>query len=108
MADTLLHELSDAQLAVFAASATEPILTAVHAGRLPPGLLCVDLGAPRNVAPDAAAAGVRIVDLEDLKHWHRRVGCDHAELLGIARRKVDDHQEKYDVFARNIKGWNPR
>ena len=66
--------LARADAVVSAVDSSRPVVTPAMveslAGR---GVLAVDLGVPRNIDPfyDECARGITVVDLDDLKLWHR-------------------------------------
>ena len=68
-------------------------------------VLIVDLSSPRNIEPGLSDAmdNIKIVDLDDLKHWYRREAADLTEIDRIAADTVANHSDLYDrimaVFA---------
>jgi glutamyl-tRNA reductase len=92
---------------VCAASGGEAVLTGGESGWIAPGrpLLVVDLGAPRNVAPDFAAGRreVRIANLDDLNRWDDRNGGRLCDALAAGDRIVREHNEDYERIVSGIK-----
>lgn len=83
----------------------------LHAGHAPffdqeKNVVIIDLGMPRNVAPEIEGLGgnLRIVDLDDLKHWCRRELADLEQALDLGRREVRAHRELYDKLIKDIQG----
>jgi len=66
----------------------------------------VDLGVPRNVAPelDGISSDIHVADLDDLKHWYRREAADMSEIMDIARSTVDEHRDMYEKLLRGLTG----
>ena len=64
----------------------------------------VDLGVPRNVAPEVGDAdvNVHVADLEDLKHWYRREATDMTEIMRLAGQIVEEHQDLYEKLVRGL------
>ena len=58
----------------------------------------VDLAMPRNVAPDlnGIADSIRVVDLDDLKHWYRRKMADMARIFELSKEVVEQHADMYE------------
>jgi glutamyl-tRNA reductase len=86
-------------IVIGAAACEKPILTAEHARRLAGGraAVVVDLGVPRNTAPDFAADGnVTVVDIDGLKAWRRGDAAALEAALGEAGRIVREHQGEYE------------
>ncbi|MFA4943910.1 MAG: NAD(P)-dependent oxidoreductase [Lentisphaeria bacterium] len=106
----LPQRLAAAEAVVCATASPEPVLHAAHAPFFNRGrTTCIlDLATPRNVAPDlAAAAPVTILDLDGLKHWHRREGVDLEHTLGRAAAIAAAHKEMYDRLIASFQGGNP-
>lgn len=91
---------------ICAVSAAEPVLRAEHASWIDPGhpLLLVDLGVPRNIAPDFAAGrdGVRVANLDDLDQWDRRHATRLQEALAVGELIVKRHVEDYERVMSGI------
>jgi glutamyl-tRNA reductase len=68
------ESLNDADIVLSAVDTSHPVVTAEMADRvMARNVLFVDLGVPRNIDPfyDDFGHGVSVVDLDDLKLWHR-------------------------------------
>ncbi len=104
---TALHRC---EYLVAAADAAEPILRPQHASMLPRthAVLIVDVGMPRNVAPElsAAAKGVQLVDLEDLKRWQGPESGELRRALTLGRTIVGEHRDLYDKNVQNVQRWH--
>ena len=108
----LAARLGGADVVICAAASAQPVLHSGHArcfdGSKP--VFLVDLALPRNVAPDLKDAGafLRVADLDDLKHWHRRKTSGVAEVLDLGRRAAQEHRVMYDKIIHSFQGWHPR
>ena len=99
------------EILVGAAQGTAPLLTADHARRLAPDrpVWVVDLGVPRNVAPDfmRPIPGLHRADLDDIKRFDAEAA---GPLLNAARlqadRLIEEHQTDYDRIRSSIQGGN--
>jgi len=105
--------LARADLVLCAASASEPLLHAEHAALFDRErkAIVVDLGVPRNVAPElkgSAGESFRVVDLDDLKRWRRNDPAAMAPAIEIGRNTVAEHRTLYDKLIRSFQGWRPR
>jgi len=69
-------------------------------------VLIVDLSIPRNVDPELAKAmdNIRIVDLDDLKHWYRREAADLDAIRRLADETVAQHRDLYDRIVATFTG----
>ncbi len=69
-------------------------------------VLIVDLSIPRNVDPELEAAmdNIRIVDLDDLKHWYRREAADLDAIRRLADETVEQHRNLYDRIIATFTG----
>jgi glutamyl-tRNA reductase len=96
----LRHALREPDAVICATAGKDPILTAAHASWLAPDHppVIIDLGVPRNVAPDFAAGrdSLRVADLDDLDHWSRGdAGALHQALIA-ADRIISAHHGEYE------------
>jgi glutamyl-tRNA reductase len=68
----------------------------------------VDLAMPRNVAPelDGVADSIRVLDLDDLKHWYRREKADMARIFEISNNVLEQHRDMYDKLLTSFQGRN--
>lgn len=96
---TLQTLLAGADIIVTALACDAPVITAEMLAELKPATVVVDLGIPRNVAhPPDAVRHVRLIDLEDLKYWHRRNNCEMEAILRLAEEILTEHKDDYDKF----------
>lgn len=91
---------------VCAVAGTEPVLRAEHSSLLTDDqpLVLVDLGVPRNIAPDFSAGRnhIRVVNLDDLNQWDRRnEGC-LGQALEVGYRVINEHFEEYERVVLGI------
>jgi glutamyl-tRNA reductase len=103
---TDLAELADAcagaALIVTAVASAEPIITAHHLTRAPAGVLIMDLGVPRVVAPDVATRpGVRYRDLSDLRDVVRLAADERREAIDAATSIVEVEVERFHEDRRS-------
>ena len=106
--DDLCGRLNEADLVVCATDSPHYVLTAEHApcfrsGR--PVLLC-DLTMPRNVDPalNGLHPNLKVIDLDDLKHWFRREQADMDKIRELSGRTVGEHRELYDRLVAALGG----
>ncbi len=108
--DVILHSLTElpqilgtADLVVCAATSPVPLL---HQGHAPffdqeKEIHIVDLAIPRNASADLEKVmeNVSIMDLDDLKYWYRREGCDMNRVFEIATEDVREHLDYYQKLT---------
>jgi len=98
--------LNRCEYVVTAAGGAEPVLQPVHASMLSGTgeVLIVDVGMPRNVDPELTvlAAGVRLVNLDDLKQWQGRESNELTRAIGLGQRIVGEHRDLYDKSIHNV------
>jgi glutamyl-tRNA reductase len=82
----------------------------IHSGHAPfmdqtKKILVIDLGIPRNVCPDfkKLIPNVTVVDLDDLKHWHRREAIDMSRLFELSTKVVEEHRPQFEKITNGIK-----
>jgi glutamyl-tRNA reductase len=68
----------------------------------------VDLSMPRNVAPElnGITPNVRVVDLDDLKHWYRREAADMSQIIELSLRLTSEHRDMYEKLTSSFQGRN--
>ncbi|MEI8353192.1 MAG: NAD(P)-dependent oxidoreductase [Lentisphaerota bacterium] len=104
---TQMREALGEQDAVICATAgKDPILTAAHASWIAPNhsLVIVDLGVPRNVAPDFAAGrdSLRVANLDDLNHESRSDTGALQQALVVGDRIICEHIGEYNRVCDGI------
>lgn len=107
--DGLNECLARADVVVSAMTTDKYVVTSDHASILAHGrpALLLDLAMPRNI--DSSLGGipsVSIVDLDGLKHWHRREQIDLPHLRQLCRDLVLAHQDYYDKLITSFQGRN--
>ncbi len=87
----------------------------IHMGHAPffdqeRNTVVVDLAMPRNVAPElnGIADSIRVIDLDDLKHWYRREKADMTRIFDVSRNVTDEHREMYEKLIESFQGRNPQ
>ena len=98
--------LHDVDLIVCAATSPVPLL---HQGHAPffdqeKPIHIVDLAIPRNASADLEKVmdNLTIMDLDDLKYWYRREGCDMNRVFEIARDDVREHLDYYQKLTTGL------
>jgi len=106
----LKDKLQGASLVVSAAATQVPL---IHHGHAPfidhdRSVLMVDLGTPRNISPELPKlmANIKVRDMDDLKHWHRREFVDMGLLFEISSKTIGSHREMYDKILSGLQGGN--
>jgi len=104
------ENLSNIDILISATSANQVI---IHKGHSPffdtfREILMIDLAIPRNISPELSDVmeNINIIDLDDLKHWHRRENCNMSEVYAISSKIVDEHKNMYDNLIYSIQGNN--
>lgn len=87
------------------------LLDEAHDRLFPPDgmTLLVDLSLPRNISPglNRLDGSVRVVDLDDLKHWFRRTLADMDRVREECRRIIDENRENYERIVAGLESRNP-
>ncbi len=96
--DMMIEKLPEADIIISAMSSEKPVISMDMARVLKPGVGLIDLGSPRNIAHGLTG----LVDMEDLKHWHRKNNCDMAVVFEKADRIIDEHKEIYEKFKKSF------
>lgn len=67
--------------------------------------MVIDLSVPRSIDPALGEhPGIKLVNLDDLKHWHRRNTADMEEVHRLAAEVIAEHQQGYDKIVETIRG----
>jgi glutamyl-tRNA reductase len=71
-------------------------------------ILVIDIGIPRNVSPEfkKVLPNVTVVDLDDLKHWHKREAIDLSHIFELSAKVVDGHKNIYEKITSGARGAN--
>ena len=105
--DAIRSQLGDVRAIVCATSGPDHVLRAKDAScfQRTGTVHIVDLGLPRNVAPDLDGNGsnIHVADLDDLKHWYRREAADMTDVLDKANAIVDGHGDMYAKLVRGLR-----
>lgn len=87
----------------------------IHMGHTPffdhtRNTIIVDLAMPRNVSPDINEVSrvIKVVDLDDLKHWYRREVTDMSQIFELSNTIVKQHQDMYEKLTESFQGWNQK
>jgi glutamyl-tRNA reductase len=98
--------LKRAEYVVTAAGGAAHVLQPIHAAMLcgEGEVLIVDAGVPRNVDPELAvvAAGVRLVNLDDLKQWQGREADELAGAIRVGHRIFSEHRDLYEKTIHSV------
>jgi glutamyl-tRNA reductase len=94
-------------------SATEAPGHVLHSGHAPfldqeKKIVLIDLGMPRNIEPGLSALSpeLSLIDLDGLKHWHRRENPEMENIFNHCSRIIGDHQEQYERIIKSFQGGN--
>ncbi|MCF6175828.1 MAG: hypothetical protein L3J71_08680 [Victivallaceae bacterium] len=93
-------KIPEADIVITALATDHPIISQEMAGFFKNDAEIIDLGSPRNVASALTNSNdqIKLTDMEDLKHWHRRENCDLEHIISQANKIIDDHKDVYDKF----------
>ncbi len=101
--------IPDVELVICATTSSEHILTTKHA-RYFSGkrTLLIDLSSPRNIDPELGQTNkdIKIIDLDDLKHWYRREMADMDNVLTTASQAISNHEDLYKKLLNSFQGPN--
>jgi glutamyl-tRNA reductase len=97
-------KIPEADIVITALTTNQPIISQETAGLFKDGTEIIDLGSPRNVAPALTNDNdqIKLTNMEDLKHWHRRENCDLENIISQANNIIDDHKDIYDKFKKSF------
>ncbi len=94
-------------------SATASSVPIIHRGHAPffdisRKINMIDLSIPRNISNDLKdlMANITIMDLDDLKHWHRRENCDMSEVYTMSKKIIKEHSNRYQKIIFSLLGKN--
>ncbi len=106
----LRNELGSVDSIITATRSPIPIL---HKGHSPffdlsKKITMVDLAIPRNIASDliSVMSNTKILDLDDLKHWHRRENCNMTKIFNLSDNTINENKNMYDKIIYNLQGNN--
>jgi glutamyl-tRNA reductase len=104
--DDLRDRLRTADLVICATDSPHFVLMTEHAPCFQaerPVILC-DLTMPRNVDPalDGIEPNLRVIGLDDLKHWFRRELADMEQILDLSEQTVGAHMDLYERIIWNL------
>jgi len=106
----LRDRLPHAEAIVCATSSQGHVLHMGHAPflNLETETLIVDLAMPRNVDSqlDGISDSVKVIDLDDLKHWYRRKIVNLAKIFEISTGIVAEHKDMYERLINSFQGGN--
>ena len=103
----LRERLPEANVVISAVGAGEFVVSAGHADLLNHSRrsVVIDLSVPRSIDPALGEhPGIKLVNLDDLKHWHRRNTADMDEVHRRAAAVIAEHQQGYDKIVETIRG----
>jgi glutamyl-tRNA reductase len=96
-------KVPEADIIISALSSEHPIISREMAHFFKDDVEAIDLGSPRNIAADLASCEkIKLTDMEDLKHWHRRNNCDMESVLETANCIIDEHRDIYEKFRKSF------
>jgi glutamyl-tRNA reductase len=97
-------KIPEADIVITALAADHPIISSEMADFFKVGTEIIDLGSPRNVAATLTKGNdkIKLTDMEDLKHWHRRENCDLENIISQANTIIDAHKDIYDKFKKSF------
>ncbi len=104
--DDLRSRLCDVRAVLSAVKAPELILHASDASCFAPGadVLVIDLTMPRTIDPqlNGRVPGLRVVDLDGLKHWQRLTSGVLEKVLDQSRAITQEHHNLYERIQESI------
>ena len=68
----------------------------------------IDLSIPRNVEPEIhnIMPGLKVVDLDDLKHWYRKETVDMTEVFKLTDSIIAKHKKRHDKIINSFQNGN--
>ena len=101
--NTLGTKVPEADIVISALSSEHPIISTEMAHFFKDNIEVIDLGSPRNIAAGLASCEkIKLTDMEDLKHWHRKNNCDMDIVLEKANHVIDEHKDIYEKFRKSF------
>ena len=104
--NTMRTALAEADIVICAATGSGYVL---HQGHAPffeqeREVTVMDLAMPRNVDPaiEKLMPHLRLLDLDDLKHWGRNELSDLPRVLEVSRETVRAHRDMYEKIVRSF------
>jgi len=108
----LRERLPSADIVICATSNSGYVL---HKGHAPffdqeKEITIIDLSIPRNVEPEIhnVMPGLKVLDLDDLKHWYRKETVDMTEIFKLANSIIDKHKNRYDKIINSFQNGNEK
>ncbi len=105
--DTIQNELKHSRTIVCAVAGPEPILHSDNAICFDHGesVHVVDLGVPRNVAPEIGSAlpNVTVTDMDDLKRRRRHEPDVMTEAMRAAQQSIDKNEALYTKLVQGLR-----
>jgi len=101
----LKDNLLDVDLIISASASESPLLHHGHAPFMDQDRIIpiIDLAIPRDVSPELKKLmpNIKLADLDDLKHWHRRESIDMAHIFDISNKTITEHRDMYEkIFGK--------
>jgi glutamyl-tRNA reductase len=96
-------KVPEADIIISALSSEHPIISKEMSLLFKDSVEAIDLGSPRNIAAGLASCkNIKLTDMEDLKHWHRKNNCDMDIVLEKANIIIDEHKDIYEKFRKSF------
>jgi glutamyl-tRNA reductase len=97
------EKLPEADIIISALASEQPIITEKMAHLFKQNIEAIDLGSPRNIIAELTnCKNIKLTDIEDLKHWHRKNNCDMDIVLEKANCIIDEHKDVYAKFRKSF------
>ena len=99
----LATKITKADIVISALSSEHPVISKETTQHLKDNVELIDLGSPRNIASELTTfKNVKLSNMEDLKHWHRKNNCDMDIVLEKANNIIDAHKDIYEKFKNSF------
>ena len=108
------NHLNEADVLISCTGSREYVITREHADSFNGNVKnsVIDLSVPANVDPYISvlspSGNIRVINLDDLKHWYRREMADMDNIFRIADRAVLEHKNDYDKIISSFQGGNEK
>ena len=104
-------KIRDCDCVVAATGSSSYLLDASHGPYFPPEktILLADLSLPRNISPELERSdgSIRVVDLDDLKHWFRRSVADMERIMELNKSLIEENRGNYERISASLQSRNP-